>query len=417
MDADVKARFVELAKASLYALLRILETFHWSERAAYKIAITSEPDFGLFLRNATSRPLCETEEFQSLLSYVLSQPVLCDCIIAGSSKDLTDKAHRAVFRTYAQLVLARAICIAGAASDVNTAENMLQQFFDFLFSGIVKRKVTVPLIHVKLGDNEYDLEDFGTLESLPDLQPELVPVEISRFLFSKPSCQLTLRIETQRFLSAQFFPVGEMLRLRVAVLRLAVDPLISYNHFYVEHVRPWETPLLDSDFHSRFWSQPDQKVEITARLFTDDHVQKVRELWAQFDEMNWNSVTPWRLALNRLDDAIFKLESGSPDAIMDLVIGLESIFVEPESRQESTYKVATRVARFLEADEVGRKEVFRQAKELYKLRSKLAHGQPWAIDSEGITKVETAAILLGRVLSKMLKHKETTLNLLSVDLL
>jgi len=294
---------------------------------------------------------------------------------------------------------------------------MLEDLVDFLGLERVSRHVTVPLIHLGLDNAQYDLGGFGILQRIEERPADGVPKEILQSILSIPLCTLTFMIQTKLFLNAQHFPLGDLLRSRIAVLRLAVDPFISYNHFNVEHVRPWEIRLHDHDFHSRFWAQGASEGRISTRQFTNTHAEVIKKIDANFQDMKGDTVTPWTLALNRLDDAVFKLETASPDAILDLVIGLESLFVEPDNRQESAHKVATRLARFLEETEGGRRTVFRQAKELYKLRSKLAHGQAWALDEKALEPVETAARLLSRSLHKMMESRRSDFDHLALDLM
>jgi len=132
--------------------------------------------------------------------------------------------------------------------------------------------------------------------------------------------------------------------------------------------------------------------------------------------MRWERPSPWRLAMDRLDDAVFKLECASPDAVLDIAIGLESVFIESDSRQESTHKVAIRVARFLEDVFPLRRELFRAMKQIYKSRSILAHGQEWRLKPDGVSQVERAALILTRTLRRMVELQCTELDHLALDL-
>ena len=137
---------------------------------------------------------------------------------------------------------------------------------------------------------------------------------------------------------------------------------------------------------------------------------------SMIEKLEWNGGTPWGLALNRLDDAIFKLNSNSPDAILDLGIGLECLFTESESRQESVHKTAVRAARYLENTEQKRREVFGQIKRIYRSRSALAHGKSWTLDSGGLTQIELAARFLAASLKLMLVQGMTELDMEKLDL-
>lgn len=415
MDEQTRTSFYSAASACLEALARVEKELDWAHRAAYKILLGPDPALASILRSEIPTKLRKTLEFQRLLDFATETPSLRQIFVGESHWDPEDAAARRMLRTYMGLLLARAICLIGVAEKAKQGQ-MLENFANFLSLEGVFREVRLPLIHLKLEKETFDLGEFGILQKIQEPHDEEVPQEILQGIVSHPHCILTFTIHTNRFLDAEYFPLGDVLRSRIGLLRIAVDPLISYNHFYVQHIRPWETPLHDYNFHSRFWAQPTSAGKLAVRTFTGAHAKAICSVYPAFIQMNQDSITPWRLALNRLDDAVFKLECGSPDAILDLVIGLESLFVEPESSHESTHKVATRLARFLHSTESERIKIFREAKELYKLRSKLAHGRGWSLDEKGVAKVESAAALLGRALHKMLQEKRTELDLLALDL-
>ncbi len=415
MDRQTKTRFYSLANSCLGALAHVEKKLHWTERAAYKILLGPDPELASILRSEIPVKLRETMEFRCLLDFATETPSLRQIFIGDAQWDPQDTAAGRMLRTYIGLLLARAICLIGVAEKTKQGQ-MLENFANFLSLEKVSREVRVPLIHLKLENQTFDLGEFGILEKIEEPRDDDVPQEILQGILSHPHCTLTFTIHTNRFLDAEYFPLGDILRTRIGLLRIAVDPLISYNHFYVQHIRPWETPLYDYNFHSRFWAQAASEGKIAPRVFKEAHAHSISKTYEHFTEMMEDNLTHWRLALNRLDDAVFKLESGSPDAILDLVIGLESLFVEPEGRQESTHKVATRLARFLEQHDSARRNVFREAKELYKLRSRLAHGQGWALDEEGVSKVESGASLLARSLFKMVEKKRTGFDHLAIDL-
>jgi Apea-like HEPN len=259
-------------------------------------------------------------------------------------------------------------------------------------------------LHIRLAAKEYAIPGFGVLKGFREHSHN----------GSVALASLEFRVQTGHFIAASQFPLADEIRSRVALLRLIAFPLISYNHFHVEHIGPWEPPLEDTEFWGRFWAGKAAKVPCS--ILEDTHARGIEAVQLGFQHMKWNQLTPWRLAINRLDDALFKLECGSPDCILDLVIGLESLFVEAESRQESTHKVATRAARFLETAPDIRRDTFRKVKKIYKTRSTLAHGQKLELDAKGLGEVEEAALLLSRALLRMVELGRVQLDVLGLDL-
>jgi len=259
------------------------------------------------------------------------------------------------------------------------------------------------------------IERFGALRKIAPPSARELGALVNHY-YSACSVELKFEVETDHFFAAEDFPISEEITKRVTLLRLFYQPLTSYNHFSVNSVQPWETPLHDSDFSSRFWAYQTGHTKIPSELINESPGSSLASALSQIESLAWNNSTPWRLAINRLDDAIFKLNSNSPDTILDLAIGLECIFTESESRQESVHKVAVRAARYLEKTEDRRRELFRQVKRIYRSRSTLAHGKAWSLDEEGMAQIQIAAKLLASTLRKMTVQGETELDLEKLDL-
>lgn len=79
-----------------------------------------------------------------------------------------------------------------------------------------------------------------------------------------------------------------------------------------------------------------------------------------------------RLALRRFDSAYQRKES--EDALIDLWVAFEALLV-PDGTQELSYRAALRIARLAGRDQYVRRLYFRHAKESYKVRSKIVHGE------------------------------------------
>lgn len=289
----------------------------------------------------------------------------------------------------------------------------LAQFLDL---PEITRQVTVPLFHLTLSKDAFELGTVGVLKKAQLVSIEDAPKETTADSEPGSFCTLEFRVSTGRFVSAHAFPLAWELLRRVTLIRLVSYPLVSFNHFEVEYSDRWEPPLRDTDFAGRFWGKAPRRLELNAAVLTDGHVQEIGSLYDKFMRLKWDRVMPLRLALDRLNDATFELECGSPDSILDIVIGLESLFVEPESRQESTHKVATRTARFLEDTQLSRREIFRDVKEIYKLRSTLAHGQTWKLDDQTVSQVEHSALVLARALRKAVQLGQAEVDLMELDL-
>ena len=80
-------------------------------------------------------------------------------------------------------------------------------------------------------------------------------------------------------------------------------------------------------------------------------------------------------ARRRLANSIDRYAPDDPEKLIEYAIALESLFLDDsDGRTELSYKLALRAARLLEEDLESRLACFSTIRDLYKLRSRLAHG-------------------------------------------
>ena len=81
-------------------------------------------------------------------------------------------------------------------------------------------------------------------------------------------------------------------------------------------------------------------------------------------------------ARRRLANSIDRYTPDDPEKLIEYAIALESLFLSDASdeRTELSYRLALRAARLLEEDLASRLSCFRTVRDLYKLRSRIAHG-------------------------------------------
>jgi len=409
MRNDVRQHLEEMLVRLLSNFRSIKDKLGSARSFAHTLFMLSEPDYHELVFDDVCKQLRETEAHKELVDFFGNRQYLWEEPSAGFT---SSDAH--IFQLYVSAVLLRVM--ASVDANAEKSKNPLLEFIDFLDQPDVPRHVEVPLLHLNMVQNSYDLGDFGTLvkRTLPN---EIIPESVLENLDVPTPIVFSFTVRTGHFYRGTKFPLSDILKAKVGLLRLGVYPLIAYNHFSVEHVKPWEQRISDNDFSGRHWSKEGPiSRSIRQHSITDGDVERIISLQKSFRHMGWESMSSWRLAMDRLDDASFKLECGSPDAILDLVIGLESVFVDRDSRQESTHKVSIRVSRFLEATLTKRKDMFHKVKQMYKDRSTLAHGQRWNLDEHAVARVESAATLLGRVLEKMVELESVNLDLDTLDL-
>lgn len=396
---------------NLLSIFRDIKNKLGSARSfAHKLFMLSEPGFHALVFDEVAQQLRETGPHKELVDFLLAKQILWDEPLTRDLKP--SESH--MYRLYVGSILVR--ILASADEDTQKSKSLILEFIEFLDLPNVPRRVNVTLLHLDMAADSYDLSDFGTLTKSP-LPSVAIPESPEEGVDLSPLVVLSFTVRTRHFCEAHSFPLSDTLKAKVGLLRLAVWPLIGYNHFSVEHIRPWELKISDDDFSGRHWSKsPSISQSLRRHVVTSDDGERIMSLRKSFDRMDWERVSSWRLAMDRLDDASFKLECGSPDAILDLVIGLESVFVDRDSRQESTHKVAVRASRFLEPLLPKRREMFRKLKQIYKDRSTLAHGQRWNLDDHAVARVEDAANILAGALYKMVELESADLDHDTLDL-
>lgn len=80
-------------------------------------------------------------------------------------------------------------------------------------------------------------------------------------------------------------------------------------------------------------------------------------------------------ARRRLANSIDRYAPDDPEKLIEYAIALESLFLDDsDSRTELSYRLALRAARLLEEDLESRRSYFHTIRDLYKFRSRIAHG-------------------------------------------
>lgn len=336
LPEQVRNKLKENFRLVMGSLSELRRKLPLREKLAYALQLSHNMHPGETAGIATLQVLRGMETFKGLLQYVLSEPALQSVFLQSSQSDFSGRdLQDTVFRNALELTLLRAVagCESKASSyihdtdQLHDAEDVIEGFLIFLDLDCIERRVVVPLQNLELPFDRLAIAGFGQIQGSVRRAKRRVP-DPDEVNLPTRAAQLTFTIETDHFLAALLFPISDEIRKRVTALRLASHPLTAYNHFRVEHFEPWEFPLHDSDFWARFWAYQGEKIKIPSSKFEQEQIEELELMFGNVSKLQWNKITPWRLAADRLDDAVFKLECHSPDAILDLVIGLESIYTE-----------------------------------------------------------------------------------------
>lgn len=108
----------------------------------------------------------------------------------------------------------------------------------------------------------------------------------------------------------------------------------------------------------------------------ETEIPELIHLWEIIKSANDDNCPLLNIAIKRFNYA--HDHKKREDALIDIMIGLEALYMRNDERSELRYKISLRVATFLETSlsaYKGRKEaIFDAVYEAYKLRSKVVHG-------------------------------------------
>lgn len=166
----------------------------------------------------------------------------------------------------------------------------------------------------------------------------------------------------------------------VLVLRLYREGIIGYNVI-----------ILISQMGDRYagfigrrpWASPDVLESQPKYGIRREEVQKLQRFFAEFIAAQLDGLDPAAEYFNKSYE-----ESHSPrDSFVDLIIALENLYLKGEG-QELGYKLRMRMSHVLSKDIETRKQIFKNMKEAYNLRSQVIHGtKRYSIDSSMLMEI------------------------------
>jgi hypothetical protein len=154
----------------------------------------------------------------------------------------------------------------------------------------------------------------------------------------------------------------------IGVLALEVFPTESFTPLIRKTYEQQYQPELALFLPKRFSFQ----VESVAPL-NDGELRELRSLWSSYSDVDL--VKGLRVALRRFRSSCERYDRFDPERLLDMAFSFEAIFLNDGENKELSYRLSSRVARFLGNTVERRLEIFDTVKMLYNLRSKIAHGE------------------------------------------
>ena len=125
-------------------------------------------------------------------------------------------------------------------------------------------------------------------------------------------------------------------------------------------------------------------------------IEKIKSLITA--DWHSNTVKGMDIAVKRLRSSIERYMPYDREKLLDLTIALEAIYLNDGDNKELTYRLALRAARLIGTTFDDRKQIFSVVRDLYKYRSKVAHGEDLTslkkADQERLVKVMNKAPLI-----------------------
>lgn len=166
----------------------------------------------------------------------------------------------------------------------------------------------------------------------------------------------------------------------VDVLRLLTPDDIGVAYLTTREVEPF-TPDIPLNYAWEY--QPQYAVDVPRRLafhppslpaFSDtQRTEAERLILARFE---LPEVKGLGVMLRRFRDSYERYDARDPERLLDLAISLEAVFLnDNDSKEQLSFRLALRIARLLGGSLAERKVLFRRVRDLYTIRSKVAHGE------------------------------------------
>lgn len=171
---------------------------------------------------------------------------------------------------------------------------------------------------------------------------------------------------------------GELFDLVVKALRLLKSSAVYRDHAITTEI---VTFMTYGGISSRFPFAENTVFGDKCKIASSD----VKELVEIFTLLKRTSNQVFRISSNRLSFGIERRLY--EDKLLDFMIGLEALYL-PDGNDELTLRLSLRVAFLLEETGPKRKELFEFIKKMYKLRSKIVHGNTYNLTKEEVIRLE-----------------------------
>ena len=389
--------FFETALSSLNSYLQQIEEpiykcideAHFYENEGMRVESRHVPNWGILVGNHINE-LKVLPEFINLLTFVAENELKHELLVDYHGNLIPPQSYDGWLYQFTCNSLISNYLSRVHSLDFNEAvfNELYEGIEEFCYSPTILLIYTAPLFYFGI---EADKDSISLASDL--IIRKLTAQERSRIWSLAPDIPLLSRQDTYnlRFAAVvsrktnkrgpHYDPSERFIALEV-LLRLITKQPISIN-FVLRRQEPWFNCTASmGGIHS--WPKTRQQrlmPQFPRRLFNSNNIESLRRLWKGYTEIK--NDTRLTLALNRFGSAYD--EAKVEDTLLDLWIGCETLYSQG-IQQELGYRIALRIAYFLGKTHKVRDLICRRAKESYKCRSAIVHGNKCKGDLSAITK-------------------------------
>lgn len=287
---------------------------------------------------------------------------------------------------------------ANTSFDLSTFNEHYEAFEELFYSNTMRLTDTVRLHNFESEVDEIVLEEGLVIKKLPQVQDVRTKIQEMQYRpyiqFSKSEFVIE-RKYTKKKMVGGFTPepspgqIERALNESVDLFDIVIKALrvLKSSGVYREHGITTETltfrPYAGTSTSVSFFENAvlGDKCKLTTK--------EANELKALYAKMKQTSNQTFKIACSRLG---FGMERRlDVDKLLDYMIGLESLYL-PDGNDELTFRLSLRIAFVVNQEMAERKKIFKFIRNMYGLRSKIAHGsapsKKFELAKEDISKIE-----------------------------
>ncbi len=179
----------------------------------------------------------------------------------------------------------------------------------------------------------------------------------------------------------------------IGVIALEIFPIDDFTPRIRKTYEEYYQPELAILVPRRFYFQTEYK-----KSLSEQEIFLFCNLISSYDDVQnseFQKVKGLNVAIQRFCSSYERYLPNEPESLLDVAIALEAIFLNDDDTKELTYRLSLRAARLLGKTLEERREIFSVIKNLYKFRSKIAHGE---MLEQGSDKLKQVLIRSPRIL-------------------